>query len=91
MWILYNGHVAFMYNKLSEIWNTRTTTRYAIARDVQRLLPLILFCYQSQQIQPHSLYVLCLICLNQNIYFGLLKFENNIACINNIYFQVYKY
>ena len=43
------------------------------------------FCLQSIR------YVLCLICLNQNIYFVLLKFENNIACINNINFQVYKY
>ena len=43
------------------------------------------FCIQS------FLYVLCLICLNQNILFFLLKFENNSACINNIYFQVYKY
>jgi len=43
------------------------------------------FCIQS------ILYVLCLICLNQNIYFVLLKFDINIACINNIYFQVYKY
>ena len=43
------------------------------------------FCLQS------ILNVLCLKCLNQNIYFVLLKFENNIACINNIYFQVLVY
>ena len=42
-------------------------------------------------IQRSILYVLCLICLNQNIYFVLLKFENNIACTNTIYFHVYKY